>query len=871
MSDKIEYNDLFADDAFKKGIEGVEKLTNSFKEMAAQIGVVVTEQKQLLSGFKIGNSQDIKLLNAELAEAQKNIVALNNANKAAAQGEKEILKLQQEREKAQQQTIKTEIEYQRLQKIAQGEKKKTLTLYQQESKTLRDLKNDYRNVALAQGATSKAAQALLAKITPLDAKLKQLDKTTGDNFRNVGNYKSALEGFGGAVNNILGAAGISLSVGGVIGLGKAVLETRAEFQKFEAVLTNTLGSKSQAEAALTRIQEFAAKTPFGVKELTEDFVKLANTGFKPTIKQMTALGDLASSQGKSFDQLTEALIDAQTGEFERLKEFGIRAKKEGDKVTLSFKDQKIAVDNNNESIRAAILGFGELEGVVGGMAAISETLGGKISNLNDNWDTLLNNFGEQSEGAFGVVIDLFNDLLSSANAAQSAINSVNKTLKQQGVKQSFFEKLSGSVAGTGLVMKQYVDQAKKAADETNNYAASIRVLQRGQLILSTALKTGVIDARTYEIQNAILTDGINDLTEGSEAYTKELNKQNEKTKESTKVVNENTKAKKENVKVRVDTDKEREDEAKRRKEAADAAIKFEQTRRNLDEESVDARKKLEDERIKAAEDEKKRKEDELKDLFDMANKAIQIAEDEIKRKNKLREDALEKEIDDRQRNIDEQKRRAEQGLENTLAFEEQALREAEARKEAEEKKAVKREKTISFFKLLSANAEKDPSNALQKTLTEMLLADAIAGAFFKGTEKVEDDLKGNKVHNGRDGYVVAVDGSERVLTGEQNKLIGNMSNEDLAKLAHDYNNNKLLPNYMLNEGVNTSVSENIYASMQLSQMVKMNERLESVEEAIKNKPVSNTSFDNLGHIIREEIRNGLKTITKTPLTKGYGN
>jgi hypothetical protein len=33
------------------------------------------------------------------------------------------------------------------------------------------------------------------------------------------------------------------------------------------------------------------------------------------MEQMRQMGDLASSVGKSFDQLTEAILDAQTGEF----------------------------------------------------------------------------------------------------------------------------------------------------------------------------------------------------------------------------------------------------------------------------------------------------------------------------------------------------------------------------------------------------------------------------------------------------------------------------------------------------------------------------------------------------------------------------
>lgn len=69
------------------------------------------------------------------------------------------------------------------------------------------------------------------------------------------------------------------------------------------------------------IEDISKHTLFGVDNLTQSYLSLVNRGMKPTEKQITALGDLASSQGKDFNQLTEALLDAQTGEFERLKEF----------------------------------------------------------------------------------------------------------------------------------------------------------------------------------------------------------------------------------------------------------------------------------------------------------------------------------------------------------------------------------------------------------------------------------------------------------------------------------------------------------------------------------------------------------------------
>ena len=72
---------------------------------------------------------------------------------------------------------------------------------------------------------------------------------------------------------------------------------------------------------MNMLKDFAKKTPYELTELTESFIKFTNRGIKVTANELTKFGDLASSQGKSFDQLTEAVLDATGGDFERLKEF----------------------------------------------------------------------------------------------------------------------------------------------------------------------------------------------------------------------------------------------------------------------------------------------------------------------------------------------------------------------------------------------------------------------------------------------------------------------------------------------------------------------------------------------------------------------
>lgn len=208
----------------------------------------------------------------------------------------------------------------------------------------------------------------------------------------------------GLADNVLFQGGMAASA---MLLVNKIKEVTVEFQRLQTVLNVAFGSEAAAGAAFSRIQEFAAKTPFSVAELTDSFVKLKNRGFDPTNEELTKMGDLAASQGKDFGMLTEAILDAQTGEFERLKEFGIKSSKEGNKVTLAFKGVTQEVDNTNEAITKAILNMGAMEGVAGGMEAQSQTLGGQLSNLGDSFDSLFFAIGNLAtlggEGSGGIL------------------------------------------------------------------------------------------------------------------------------------------------------------------------------------------------------------------------------------------------------------------------------------------------------------------------------------------------------------------------------------------------------------------------------------------------------------------------------------
>ena len=134
------------------------------------------------------------------------------------------------------------------------------------------------------------------------------------------------------------------------------------------------------------ISDFAARTPFEIDQVSEAFVKLRAYGMSPTGGLLRTLGDTASAMGKDVMQAVEAIADAVTGENERLKEFGIKARTSGDTITYEYGGGKLATANARDraEIQRVLAGIMD-EQYSGAMADRMKTFSGMMSNLGDQW------------------------------------------------------------------------------------------------------------------------------------------------------------------------------------------------------------------------------------------------------------------------------------------------------------------------------------------------------------------------------------------------------------------------------------------------------------------------------------------------------
>ena len=217
------------------------------------------------------------------------------------------------------------------------------------------------------------------------------------------------------------ATGAILAAGAAVGasfVGKLVAVQR-EFDVLNSSLVTVSGSSAAAAREMSWLKDFAKETPFGLAQATQGFVKMKALGLDPSKVALTSFGNTASAMGKDLNQMVEAVADATTGEFERLKEFGIKAKVEGDQVALTFQGVTTTIGNSAAEINKYLIDLGNNQ-FGGAMAERAKTLDGTISGLADSWDELFRTIGSS-----GVSQAITNELTGLDNYLTSLTDHMN--------------------------------------------------------------------------------------------------------------------------------------------------------------------------------------------------------------------------------------------------------------------------------------------------------------------------------------------------------------------------------------------------------------------------------------------------------------
>lgn len=271
------------------------------------------------------------------------------------------------------------------------------------------------NVDIDTAKTVSGTKSVNKELDNLEKGFKKADGGAKSLQGSIRQANSSFSGMGSAIKGVLAPL---LSVAAAIGALRKLVDVQRQFDVLNAGLITATGSAENAAIAFDALQQFAAKTPYDLNQATKAFTQLVNLGLTPSEQALMSYGNTASAMGKDLAQMVEAVADATTGEFERLKEFGIKAKKEGDNVSITFQGVTTNIGNNAAEIEQYLIGLGENQ-FAGAMEQRMASLDGAISNLADTWD---NTFRLIAASGAGDMIE------SSVRMATAALDELNAQL-----------------------------------------------------------------------------------------------------------------------------------------------------------------------------------------------------------------------------------------------------------------------------------------------------------------------------------------------------------------------------------------------------------------------------------------------------------
>lgn len=379
---------------------------------------------------------------------------------------------------------------------------------------------------------------------------KQKIKQIGDQMVTEGNRLD------GVFNNIARGIGVAFTLGGAYKFAQEVAKVRSEFQQLEITFETMLKSKSKADKLMQEMTAFAARTPFELSDVGSGARMLLAVGESaeniiPTLK---ALGDVSAGLNVPLERLILNYGQVKTKgvlQGTDLKDFlvaGVPIIGELAK-NLNRTEQEI-----KDLVSAGKIGFNEVARAFktmsseGGrfadlMTAQSKTINGQISNLKDNFASMLNDIGKQSEGAFSSAI-------SGANYLVENYQKIGKIIAELVVTYGAYKAILISITAlqrlNSMVLKQAIIEKRLAAAAnitlSNSEAVAVartKMLSVAKMQLTRVVRTlnATMLANPYVLVAAAIAGlgyaiyKLTQTTNGAEKALDDFNKKQEQAKE----------------------------------------------------------------------------------------------------------------------------------------------------------------------------------------------------------------------------------------------------------------------------------------------------------------------------------------------------
>ena len=381
MAKRISSSDIFSEEDIFRGIrDSAEETIKMMELLRAEVEGTAQDLKKSIGGAKFDSVKSIENVVKVQEKANKLTKEAVQIDKAKSQADQQRIKAITELEKLEQQKINTESKSIRLARQKAQEQERINKQRQKAIKQTKDEGNAYKQLEVNTRALKNQSKTLGAEMLHLaqtgqkntkaykelemqykrvtkasqigDAQLKKLDKTVGDNFRNVGNYKNALAG----LKNGLGQLGLAFGIGQIAREGATAI---IDFNQAVADLGAITGaSGADLEFYKEQANEMGVGVEGGASAVVEAY-KLIGSAKPELLQNAEALNELTKSaillsqaSGMELPEAAKQLTDA-------MNQFGAGADEAGKFIDVLASGAKFG-SAEIPQITEALLKFGAI-------------------------------------------------------------------------------------------------------------------------------------------------------------------------------------------------------------------------------------------------------------------------------------------------------------------------------------------------------------------------------------------------------------------------------------------------------------------------------------------------------------------------------
>lgn len=342
-----------------------------------------------------------------------------------------------------------------------------------------------------------------AKLATVNKEMASLKKANADAISSGVQLQKVNSGLMESFKNLGKRVLFYAGLGAITGFFKSLMDVRGQYELLERSIGAVFNDFEKGSQIFREQQTLALKSPFTVIDLASTTKMLAAYNFEAEelVDVSKRIADISAALGVPMERLTYNLgqIRAQTVLTARdARDFanaGLSITSELAKMYTEQEQRIVSVGDVMDRMSNKMVSFTDVMKVLnrytdeGGMfydfqAKQAETLAGKLSNLTDAYDFMLNEIGKEHQGILTGSISVVQKLFENWRAVSSALTVVISTIGAYKAMQALAN--IETLNGTRLTIKQTLAEVARAR-ATQGTAAATLAAARAQGVLNRAL------------------------------------------------------------------------------------------------------------------------------------------------------------------------------------------------------------------------------------------------------------------------------------------------------------------------------------------------------------------------------------------------